>query len=157
VQRLVVTGRDSGGSAVDVTDQARFRLIRPGIARLDPNRVLLPLENGSTEVIAQVGTLTAHTPVMVVNAHKLSPGSLANDIEPVFTKIGCNQGSCHGQQNGKGGFKLSLRGYDPALDLEQMVKAENGKRINAKEPEKSLLLLKPTMQVPHGGGPRLTK
>src|SRR5688500_660303 len=49
------------------------------------------------------------------------PVSFANDLVPVFTKAGCNNGTCHGQQNGKGGFKLSLRGWDPAFDWEQIV------------------------------------
>ncbi len=156
-QHLVVTGRYSDGSIADVTDQTRFRLLKPGFARFDKPCILTPVHNGSTAVVAHIGAVTTQVPLVVTRFDKLAPVSLAVDIEPMFTKIGCNQGSCHGQQNGKGGFKLSLRGYDANFDWEQMVKADASKRTDLKNPEKSLLLLKPTMQVAHGGGPRLEK
>jgi len=73
---------------------------------------------------------------------------------PILTKAGCNQGACHGAQSGKGGFKQSLRGWDPAFDWEQIAKDSNGKRIDKSHPEKSLFFLKPTAQVSHGGGQR---
>ncbi len=91
------------------------------------------------------------------NAPRRAPVSFANDLVPVFTKIGCNNGSCHGQQNGQGGFKMSLRGWDPAFDYEQVVKADNGRRVYAKVPARSLLIAKPTMVLPHGGGPVIKK
>jgi hypothetical protein len=64
---------------------------------------------------------------------------------------------CHGQQNGQGGFKLSLRGWDPDFDYEQIVKADNGRRVSRTYPVKSLLLLKPSGGAPHGGGVLLKK
>src|SRR5437588_10898953 len=85
------------------------------------------------------------------------PVSFRNEVMAVLSRAGCNQGTCHGQQNGKGGFKLSLRGFDPDFDFAQITEDAGGKRINAKEPDKSLLLAKATMEVPHGGGPRLVK
>ena len=39
--------------------------------------------------------------------------SFRNDVMAVISKAGCNAGTCHGNKNGKGGFKLSLRGQDP--------------------------------------------
>ncbi len=84
------------------------------------------------------------------------PVRFATDIAPIMTKVGCNQGACHGAQSGKGGFKLSLRGWDPAYDWEQIVKDSDGRRFDKAHPEKSLLFLKPTAQVSHGGGQRLT-
>jgi hypothetical protein len=156
-QRLVVTGRYSDGSERDLTSQAHFRLPKPNIARLEAKNTLVAVHDGTADLIAQVGKRTSRAALHVFNSHRPSPVSFSNDLAPIFTKIGCNQGSCHGQQNGQGGFKLSLRGWDPAADVEQIVKADKGRRIDAKEPEKSLLLLKPTMQVAHGGGPRLRK
>jgi hypothetical protein len=82
----------------------------------------------------------------------LPPVSFTNDLLPLFTRLGCNNGSCHGQQSGKGGFRLSLRGWDPAFDHEQITKDANGKRVSAADPTRSLLLRKPTGQMPHGGG-----
>ncbi len=81
--------------------------------------------------------------------------SFTNDVVPVLTRFGCNQGACHGAQYGKGGFKLSLAGFDADLDYVNIVKATRGRRINVADPTRSLLLLKPTMAVAHGGGRRL--
>jgi hypothetical protein len=85
------------------------------------------------------------------------PVSLANDVEPALTKLGCNRGACHGSQHGKGGFRLSLSGFDPAFDYETMVREAQGRRVAVAAPERSLLLLKPTLRIPHGGGMILTK
>jgi hypothetical protein len=94
------------------------------------------------------------TPVSWQVATSRGPVRFATDVVPIFSKIGCNQGSCHGAQAGKGGFHLSLRGWDPAFDWEQIVKDQDGKRIDQAHSEKSLLVLKPTGQVSHGGGQR---
>ncbi len=80
--------------------------------------------------------------------------SFVNDIVPIFTKAGCANSNCHGSIRGQAGFKLSLFGYEPDLDYDAITKQENGRRINRAEPEKSLILLKPTFSIPHGGGER---
>jgi len=69
-----------------------------------------------------------------------------------LSKQGCNAGACHGSPSGKGGFRLSLRAFDPELDKLTLIHEDFGRRTNALEPEESLLLLKPLMKVPHGGG-----
>jgi hypothetical protein len=81
--------------------------------------------------------------------------SFRNEIVPVLTKLGCNQGACHGAQHGKGGFKLSLLGFEPEPDHTAIVKSAEGRRVTPFAPEESLLLLKPTLAVAHGGGKRL--
>jgi hypothetical protein len=93
-------------------------------------------------------------PVSWQEATRQGPVRFATDIVPILTKAGCNQGACHGAQAGKGGFKQSLRGWDPAYDWEQIVKDSDGKRIDKAHPEKSLVFLKPTAQLSHGGGQR---
>ena len=40
-----------------------------------------------------------------------------HDVAPVLSRLGCNAGTCHGSAQGKNGFKLSLRGYDPIFDV----------------------------------------
>jgi len=75
----------------------------------------------------------------------------------VLSKAGCSAGTCHGNKNGKGGFKLSLRGQDPELDYFSMTRDLSGRRVNPVLPEDSLVLLKPTMDVPHEGGLRFEK
>ena len=73
------------------------------------------------------------------------------DIEPVLAAVGCNAGTCHGSAKGKNGFKLSLRGYDPEFDYAALAQDLQGRRINRVQPDKSLMLLKPTGAVPHEG------
>ena len=78
-----------------------------------------------------------------------------NDLIPVFTKAGCNAASCHGAAIGRGGFKLSLYGGNPAADYEAIVRQVEGRRVNLARPEESLIVLKPTKQIAHRGGRRL--
>jgi hypothetical protein len=82
------------------------------------------------------------------------PVHFATDVVPILTRAGCDQGACHGAAAGQNGFRLSLRGGDAAFDWEQMVKDSGGKRLDKAHPEKSLVFLKPTAQVSHGGGQR---
>lgn len=84
-----------------------------------------------------------------------SPVSFNNDVLPVLTKSGCNSGACHGALAGKGGLKLSLRGFDPEADHFAMTRQALGRRIDGADPAASLLLRKPTGQVKHGGGVKL--
>ena len=74
-----------------------------------------------------------------------------NDLIPIFTKFGCNAGACHGAAAGRGEFKLSLFGGNPQADYEAIVRQLAGRRINLMRPEESLILLKPTAQISHGG------
>jgi hypothetical protein len=85
-----------------------------------------------------------------------NPVSFRNDVMAVLSKAGCNQGACHGNQNGKNGFKLSLRGEDPAFDLASLTRDTLGRRTNPLQPGESLLLLKPLGVIPHEGGKRFT-
>ena len=75
----------------------------------------------------------------------------------VFGRMGCNAGSCHGSFQGKGGFRLSLFGYDPEMDYLALTRDVLGRRVDRVEPDRSLVLLKPTGQVNHGGGRRFDK
>ena len=79
------------------------------------------------------------------------------DVAPVLNKAGCTSGPCHGAAKGKNGFKLSLRGYDPQFDYEALLYDLSGRRFNRADPGRSLMLAKPTQQVPHGGGLRFEK
>jgi hypothetical protein len=82
------------------------------------------------------------------------PVSFRNDVMAVLSRAGCNQGACHGNQNGKNGFKLSLRGEDPAFDLDVLTRDLSGRRTDPQRPASSLLLAKATGVVPHEGGTR---
>jgi hypothetical protein len=92
---------------------------------------------------------SADTPTMAV--------SFRNDVVPVLAKAGCSLGTCHGNKYGKGGFKLSLRSQNPELDWVALTRDAAARRVNPLAPDSSLLLLKPTTQVPHEGGLRFKK
>ncbi|MEM9587567.1 MAG: DUF1549 and DUF1553 domain-containing protein [Planctomycetota bacterium] len=80
------------------------------------------------------------------------PVDFTNDLIPVFTKLGCNAGACHGAAIGRGGFKLSLYGGNPDADHQAIVRQLRGRRVNLSRPEQSLLVLKPMEALEHGGG-----
>ena len=88
---------------------------------------------------------------------KAGPPDFESQLQPMLVKAGCFSGACHGAAAGKKGFKLSLLGYDPELDYESMVRQYRGRRINLVQPAKSLLLMKPSMQVAHEGGKRFSR
>src|SRR5262245_51903053 len=83
--------------------------------------------------------------------------SFDRDVMAVLSKAGCNLGTCHGNANGKGGFKLSLRGDDPAADYLALTRQVDQRRVNLLDPEASLVLQKPTAQVVHQGGLRFRR
>src|SRR5438270_7685288 len=80
------------------------------------------------------------------------PVNFRQEVMAVLSRSGCNQGACHGNLHGKGGFKLSLRGEAPDLDFAALAMGQLGRRINLEEPEASLILQKATARVPHEGG-----
>src|SRR5204863_1131885 len=93
-------------------------------------------------------------PVQVKRAVADVPVSFSREVVPVLTRVGCNQGACHGAQHGRGGFKLSLLGFDAAFDYAQIVQSAEGRRVVVSDPERSILLQKPTLTMEHGGGER---
>src|SRR5213082_2673742 len=107
----------------------------------------------SRKTFASSGVLTAFTSTLasclfagtIVSAS--STVSFRNDVMAVISKAGCNAGTCHGNQNGKAGFKLSLRGEDPEFDYNVVTRDAFGRRTNPLDPEQSLILLKPTTEI----------
>ena len=79
------------------------------------------------------------------------------DIMPVLTRAGCNSGPCHGANAGRGGFHLSLLGFDPPSDYEALTRFVGGRRVRLDAPDESLLLRKATGSLNHGGGERFSK
>ena len=79
------------------------------------------------------------------------------DVVPILTKLGCDSGGCHGKATGQNGFKLSLFGFEPEVDYDALVTEARGRRLTLADPDRSLLLLKATSRVPHGGGRRLNE
>src|ERR1041384_5329027 len=100
--------------------------------------------------------LAASLTAIAVTAEAQQPPRVTflRDVAPILNKAGCTSGICHGAAKGKNGFKLSLRGYDPQFDYEALLYDLAGRRFNRAEPGRSLMLAKPTQEVPHGGGLR---
>jgi hypothetical protein len=108
-------------------------------------------------IVSLAGLWSLAGPISTARAAD-QPVSFANDVVPVLTKAGCNAGACHAKAGGgQNGFQLSLLGFEPAEDFEHIVLEGRGRRLSFGNPDQSLLLLKASGQVPHGGGLRLPK
>jgi hypothetical protein len=136
-------------------DQVRLESADPMIARIDDGLVR-PVGNGQTTVVATLPDGRQVSAVVnVVQADQQHLWSFRNEVQNVISKIGCNSGACHGALAGKGGFRLSLRGYSPDADFLTITREARGRRIEVSDPAKSLLLTKPTGALPHKGGLKL--
>jgi hypothetical protein len=152
--RLIVTGVDRSSGVRDLTTEAAYSVRDAGIAAVDARGIVTPLADGTTEVMVEAAGLRAAVPVTVADAAVELPINFANDIVPIFSKFGCNAGGCHGKSGGQNGFQLSLFGFTPSVDYNALTREARGRRVFAAAPEHSLLLLKATGRLPHGGGER---
>ncbi|MBI1374092.1 MAG: DUF1553 domain-containing protein [Phycisphaera sp.] len=150
-QSVVVQATYSDGITRDVTSESSFQFADPSLAKLD-GHVVQPVKDGTTTLKVGFGGKSLDVPVDVHDAAKDRPISFRLDVMPVFTKAGCNSGSCHGSARGKDGFHLSLFGYDPAGDYYKITRQLNGRRINLALPHESLLVEKALGKVNHTGG-----
>lgn len=148
-RRILVSGQTKDGNWVDVTTWAELKPTT-GV-KIHEDNYIFPEEVGSTSISVSVKNITTELPV-AVKSIDAPPVSFVRDVMPVLSHAGCNNGTCHGSAKGKNGFKLSLRGYDPDFDYELLIEDITGRRFNRAFPEQSLMLLKPTSEVPHKGG-----
>ncbi len=155
VQQIAVDARQSDGSVADATGKATFRSKNEAIATVDSSGTVTAVADGKTEVIASVGGQHLMIPVEVRDVATPPPVNFANEVVPVFTKLGCNAGGCHGKASGQNGFRLSLLGFEPWVDYETLVREGRGRRLFPAAPDQSLLLTKAVAKVPHGGGKRM--
>lgn len=153
VRQVVVTGYFHG-EARDMTAAAQYRIDDPMVAKLKAGK-LQAESNGKTSLVILAAGRTLRVPVTTVNVSKPSAVSFQFEVLPVLTKQGCASGSCHGSPHGKGGFSLSLYGYDPAIDRISLTRDGFNRRINVMEPADSLTIKKPLLEIPHVGGKRL--
>ncbi len=139
----------------DATHRASYSAEPPGIIQA-ANGMIVPLKNGKTTLVARLESGSeARLPVTVQDFENTRPIHFANQVVPIFTKGGCNGGGCHGKAAGQNGFRLSLLGFEPQEDYDHLVNESRGRRLFPAAPERSLLLLKATGELPHGGGKRL--
>lgn len=155
-QQLYVTGEYSSGQLRDLTQGVTFSANPAGIINVDETGLVTPVKDGDVTVTAKTDKGVAGTlPIHVEGVARQIPINFKNQIAPIFTKLGCNSGGCHGKASGQNGFKLSLLGFYPEDDYEFLVKEARGRRIFPSSPGQSLILTKPTGQSPHGGGKRM--
>ncbi|MDA0586785.1 MAG: DUF1553 domain-containing protein [Planctomycetota bacterium] len=150
---LIVTGHDEAGTAIDVTDLAILKSDDANLVRLEANRAT-PLQNGSTKITVALGDLTVDVPV-TIRLRDSDAVSMRLEVLPVLSRQGCSSGACHGSPKGKGGFRLSLRAFDPGIDESTLRNEFFARRTNPLNPDTSLLLRKPLTEVPHAGGRKL--
>ena len=155
-QQVFVTGEYSSGQLRDHTHRVTFTAVPAGIVEVDASGLVTPLNDGEALVRAtdKSGT-TGELKVRVVSVKKPLPINFKNQVVPIFTKLGCNSGGCHGKASGQNGFKLSLLGFYPEDDYSFLVKEGRGRRLFVTSPGDSLLLAKATGRSPHGGGKRM--
>lgn len=153
--QLIATGHFPGEATRDLTGPAEWSSSNPAIVAVLPGGRVEARGDGEAEVHARVGSTEATTLVRVRNSTTSRPVAFVSEVLPALTKAGCNMGACHGTPTGKNGFRLSLRGYDPALDITTLARESGGRRTDPMAPDASLILLKGTGRVPHEGGPRL--
>src|SRR3954470_11628888 len=106
-------------------------------------------------LLAATGLATCPAPLRAGEAAVPAAPKFSRHVVPLFSRLGCNAGACHGAVKGQNGFRLTLFGADPGLDHVRVVREFGGRRLNFRDPDASLLLLKGTGQVPHEGGKRL--
>ncbi len=148
-RKVLVQGKAATGEVFDLSGEAKLTV--NGEAVTLTNGFVTPKAAGEAKLVIEAGGKQTEIAVVVKEAAP-TPVNFIREIEPAMSKVGCNQGTCHGAQDGKAGFKLSLRGYDPEYDYNALIDDLSGRRFNRAVPSQSLMLLKPTQGVPHVGG-----
>ena len=156
-RQLIATATDPDGSTRDLTRGLTWTSLDPSIATVSPKGQVVPHANGKATLVTRGGSVEATTTVEVSGLDAVRPVSFRNDVVPALSQAGCNMGACHGTPTGKGGFRLSLRGYLPDQDFTVLTREASGRRVNVMAAESSIILKKPLGEVPHEGGLRLLR
>jgi hypothetical protein len=149
-RQLLLTGVLENGDRVDVTRLAK--ITGPAVVKINERGLVRPVADGKGELKYTFDGKSGVIPVKISGQTAPYEVSFVRDVMPTLSRMGCNLGTCHGSAQGKNGFQLSLRGYDPVFDHRALVDDIGGRRFNRAAPERSLMLMKPTGVVPHVGG-----
>lgn len=157
--QLLVSAVGSDGTpskqSADLTHGASYQSSDAKVVTVNESGRLLAHGDGTAKIVVAIGDATQEIPVAVSGVQAAAKLEYLEHVVPILSKAGCNAGACHASQFGKGGFKLTVFGFDPNADYAQIVRDREGRRVDRIHPENSLLLLKPTLAVPHGGSKRL--
>jgi hypothetical protein len=148
-RRVIVWGVSKDGGKFDLSSEAKFSEDSPAI-EISADGYVHATAAGDATVRVSAGGAEGTLPVKVTDA-VVKPVRFVRDVIPMMSRVGCNAGTCHGSAKGKNGFKLSLRGYDPDYDYQALINDISGRRFNRVAVDESLMLLKPTAEVPHEG------
>jgi hypothetical protein len=156
--QLIVNGTMANGLRADFTRDVTWASSDEKIVKVSKSGQINPVSDGKATVAVKMGDgLTSSVEVAVGGMNAPDTVSFRNDVIPAFSQANCNMGACHGTPTGKGGFKLSLRGYLPDDDIKTLAREAGGRRIDIFSPDASLVLTKPLGEVAHEGGLRLTR
>lgn len=149
--QLLVTARMKDGTSADVTRMVKMEA-KNITANISPRGMVRPKDDGKGTVTISLASQKVEVPLEVSGMTVAFKPDYVHDVMPVLSKAGCNAGTCHGSKEGKSGFKLSLRGYDPDYDVKAFAEELWSRRANVAAPSHSLMLLKASGAVPHEGG-----
>ncbi len=155
-QQVLVT-HIAGETRNDLTRSVEYRSSDPSIFTADADGLLHPHRDGTAVLTVQSSAATQTIPVTVTGLAQPVPVSFRYEVQPILTKSRCNAGGCHGKAEGQNGFKLSLFGFDDEADYDAIVKEGRSRRIDRAHPDESLLYLKGTARMPHGGGLKIER
>ncbi len=156
-RQLIVSARAANGTVYDLTRGLEWTSLNPEIATVNAKGRVVPKANGVATIVARGGSVEVQTTVTVEKMELPAPVSFRRDVIPALSQANCNMGACHGTPTGKGGLKLSLRGYLPDQDYFTLTREAGGRRLNVLGAASSLILRKPLGELPHEGGLRLSR
>jgi Protein of unknown function (DUF1553)/Protein of unknown function (DUF1549) len=152
-RQLLITGKLASGETVDLTRIAKAANSGDAVT-LSADGLVRAKTDGTEKLTYSFAGQSVEIPVTVSGASAPHTVSFVRDVQPTLSRMGCNAGTCHGSKEGKLGFKLSLRGYDPLFDHRALTDDIGSRRFNRAAPDQSLMLLKATGSIPHVGGVR---
>lgn len=159
--RLIVTKAEASGDfsdrSDDLTTAAHYASSNLAVVTVTKTGKLRPASNGLAEITVTVNGTSNTVPVTVEEFRDRPEVGFVKLVMPMMTKAGCNLGACHGLQNGKGGFKLSVFESSPPQDHNALARAHKQRRVNLLDPQQSLILQKPLLEIGHGGGKRFER
>ena len=149
--QVIVSAELDSGDIIDVTRIAE-KSVEGNHVTISNTGVVRGVSDGNSSIRFSISGKTTAIAVNVSGMKKEFIPAWSKDVNPVISRMGCNTGTCHGSKDGKNGFKLSLRGYDPLYDVRAFTDDIASRRVNLASPDDSLMLLKSTSAVPHEGG-----
>ncbi len=155
-QTITLQNTDANGTVQSqVPDESvRWSSSDESVFVIDENRIVAK-GTGTAKLVAEVAGSKVTSQVTVHQGDRPTRWEFGNHVEAILARSGCNSGACHGALAGKGGFRLSLRGYDAIGDHFNITRQDRSRRIELQDPAKSLFLTKPSGAIPHKGGLRL--